>query len=276
MLEFLQYQFMQNAFIAAILVSVACGVVGTYVVIKRIVFISGGISHAAFGGIGLGYLLGINPILTAIPFSVISAILMGGISKKVDISEDTAIGILWSVGMALGIIFINLSPGYAPDLFSYLFGSILTVPDSDLLIMLILDLIIIFTVIIFNREFTAISFDEEFAQVVGVHSNFFYMLLLGLVALSVVVLIKVVGIIMVIALLTIPAAISKQFTYNIRNLMIISIFLGIIFTACGLWFSYLFDLSSGATIVLVLAIAFFFSTLLKRSLEYPKNIHDDK
>jgi zinc transport system permease protein len=267
MLEFLQYQFMQNAFIAAILVSVACGVVGTYVVIKRIVFISGGISHAAFGGIGLGYLIGVNPILTAIPFSVISAILMGGISKKVDISEDTAIGILWSVGMALGIIFINLSPGYAPDLFSYLFGSILTVPYSDLIIMLILDLIIIFTVLLFNREFMTISFDEEFAQVIGVHSNLFYMVLLGLVALSVVVLIKVVGIIMIIALLTIPAAISKQFTYNIRSLMLISITLGMVLTACGLWFSYLFDLSSGATIVLVLGIAFLLSSLLKKSLE---------
>jgi len=269
MLEFLQYQFMQNAFIAAILVSIACGVVGTYVVIKKIVFISGGISHAAFGGIGLGYLWGINPILTAIPFSIISAILMGGVSKKVNISEDTAIGIMWSVGMALGIIFINLSPGYAPDLFSYLFGSILTVPSSDLVIMLILDLIIIFTVLAFNREFMAISFDEEFAQVIGVRSNLFYMVLLGLVALSVVVLIKVVGIIMVIALLTIPAAISKQFTYNLRNLMILSIGLGMVLTSGGLWLSYLFDLSSGATIVIVLGIAFVIASLLKKSLEQP-------
>ncbi|MBM4240066.1 MAG: metal ABC transporter permease [Euryarchaeota archaeon] len=265
MIEFLQYQFMQNAIIAAILVSIACGIVGTYVVIKRIVFISGGISHAAFGGIGLGYLVGINPIITAIPFSLLSAVGIGAISKKIKVSEDTAIGILWSVGMALGIIFINLSPGYAPDLFSYLFGSILTVPASDLVIMLILDLIIIITVFLFNREFLAISFDEEFSEVVGIPAESLYILLLCLVALSVVVLIKVVGVILVIALLTIPAAISKQFTHKIKKLMILSILTGILLTVFGLWLSYLFDLASGATIVLVLGGAFIISSLLKNS-----------
>ncbi|GAB6056173.1 metal ABC transporter permease [Methanobacterium alkalithermotolerans] len=264
MLEFLQYQFMQNAFIAAILVSISCGVVGTYVVIKKIVFISGGISHAAFGGIGLGYLLGINPVLSAIPFSVFSAVLMGSLGKKVEISEDTAIGILWSVGMALGIIFINLSPGYAPDLFSYLFGSILTVPYQDLLIMVVLDLIILGTVGLFYREFAAISFDEEFAEVMGVPSHLIYIILLGLVALSVVVLIKAVGIILIIALLTIPAAISRQFTHNIPKLMMTSVILGIILTSIGLWLSYLFNLASGATIVLVLGVAFFVSAILKK------------
>lgn len=131
----LEYQFMQNAFIAAILVSIACGVVGTYIVIKRIVSLSGGISHAAFGGIGLGYFLGINPVITAIPFSIISAFLMGVITRNVKISEDTAIGILWSVGMSLGVIFISLTPGYASDLFSYLFGNILTVTRTDLWMM---------------------------------------------------------------------------------------------------------------------------------------------
>ena len=146
----LGYAFMQNAFIAAVLVSVACGLVGTYVVVKRIVFISGGISHAAFGGIGLGYFLGVNPIIAAIPFSIASAILMGLTSKKIKISEDTAIGILWSLGMAIGIIFINLTPGYVPDLMSYLFGSILTVPVNDLMIMFILDVIIIIMVILMH------------------------------------------------------------------------------------------------------------------------------
>src|SRR5665811_412838 len=150
MMEILQYEFMQRAFIAALLVSVACGIVGTYVVIKRIVSLSGAISHAAFGGIGLGYFLGLNPILAAIPFSIVSAIGIGAIHEKVNISEDTAIGILWSVGMAIGIIFINLTPGYAPDLFSYLFGSILTVSNSDILIMIILDILIIGIVYLFQ------------------------------------------------------------------------------------------------------------------------------
>ncbi|GAI70571.1 unnamed protein product [marine sediment metagenome] len=142
-MEIFQYEFMRNAVIAAVLVNIACGIVGTYVVIKKIVFISGGISHAAFGGIGLGYFLGIPPIVAAIPFSLISAITIGLISKRSKLSEDAAIGIIWAVGMASGIIFINLTPGYAPDLFSYLFGNILTIPVSDLYIMFAMDLIII-------------------------------------------------------------------------------------------------------------------------------------
>ncbi len=270
MLEFLQYQFMQNAFLAALLVSIACGVVGTYVVIKKIVFISGGISHAAFGGIGLGFFLGINPVLTAIPFSALSAILIGALAKKVDISEDTAIGILWSVGMALGILFINLSPGYAPDLFSYLFGSILTISNTDLIIMLVLVLTILLIVGLLHREFTAISFDEEFAEVVGVPTKLIYLILLALVALSVVVLIKAVGIILIIALLTIPAAISRQFTYKIPQLMLGSVVLGMVLTMAGLWLSYVFDLASGSTIVLVLAIAFLITFFLKKKFDIIK------
>ena len=259
MLEIFQYQFMQRALIAAVLVSIACGVVGSYVVIKRIVSLSGAISHAAFGGVGLGYFLGINPVLAAIPFSIISAMAIGGVRQITNISEDTGIGILWSVGMAIGVIFINLTPGYAPDLFSYLFGSILTVNNTDLYIMLILDLIIITTVYLFRREFLAVSFDEDFSKVVGLHSLLIYMLLLALVALSVVVLIKVVGVILLIALFTIPAAISKQYTYNLRKLMILATVVGIILTSVGLILSYIFNLASGATIVMVLAAAFVIS-----------------
>ena len=266
MIEILQYEFMQNALLAAVLVSVACGIVGTYVVINRIVFISGGISHSAFGGIGLGYLIGIDPILTAIPFSILAAIGIGTISKETEVSEDTAIGILWTMGMALGIIFIGLSPGYAPDLFSYLFGSILTVPTFDLAIMVVLDLIIILTVLLFYKEFSAISFDEDFAEIVGIPSRWLYILLLCLVALSVVVLIRVVGVILVIALLAIPAAISGQFTHKIKNIMFLSIVIGMILTVAGLWLSYLLDLASGATIVMVLGIAFFVASILKRSV----------
>ncbi len=263
MMEILQYEFMRNALMAAVLASVACGIVGAYVVIKRIVFISGGISHAAFGGIGLGYLLGINPILTAIPFSILSAFGIGVISKQGRVNEDTAIGVLWAVGMALGILFIGLSPGYAPDLFSYLFGSILTVPSFDLWMMLLLDVVIILTVFLFYKELTALSFDEEFSEVVGIPTRSMYLLFLCLVALSVVVLIRVVGVILVIALLTIPAAISRQFTYNLRRLMILSIFTGIILTVVGLWLSYALNLASGATIVLVLGSAFFMSSFFK-------------
>lgn len=263
MLEFLQYEFMQRAFLAAVLVSVACGAVGTYVVIKRIVSLSGAISHAAFGGVGLGYFLGVNPVLAAIPFSILAALSIGAVREKVKISDDTAIGILWSVGMALGIIFINLKSGYAPDLFSYLFGSILTVSNTDLLIMLVLDVIIILIIFLFRREFLGVSFDEEFSQVVGLHTTFINMLLLALIALSVVVLIKVVGVILLIALLAIPAAICKQYTYDIRKLMVNSTIIGAILTSLGLILAFIFNLSSGATIVLVLAVSLFISYFIQ-------------
>ena len=265
MLEILQFEFMRNALLAAVLVSVACGVVGTYVVVKKIVFISGGISHTAFGGVGLGYLIGINPILAAIPFSILAALGIGAVSRKSEVSEDTAIGVVWTVGMALGIIFMNLRAGYAPDLMSYLFGSILTVPRSDLIIMLALDLVVVVTVLCFYREFSSISFDEEFAGVVGVPARGLYLLLLCLVALSVVVLIRVVGVILVIALLTMPTAICRQFTHDLRRLMVLSALMGIVLTVAGLWLSYALDVASGPTIVLVLALVFLLTSAVGRA-----------
>ncbi|MCD4797733.1 MAG: metal ABC transporter permease, partial [Methanosarcinales archaeon] len=212
MMELLQYEFIRNAIMAGILASISCGIIGVYVVVKRIVFISGGIAHASFGGIGLGYYLGINPILGVLPFSIASALSMGWVSKRSRLPEDTAIGILWAMGMSIGIILVSLTPGYAPDLMTYLFGNILTVPFSDIVLMLVLDAIIILVVYSFYKEFLALCFDEEFATVRGVHAERLYLILLCLIALTIVVLIRVVGIILVIALLTIPAAMSRQFT----------------------------------------------------------------
>ncbi len=259
MLEVLQYEFMQNALIAGLLAAIACGIIGVYVVVKRVVFISGGIAHASFGGIGLGYFLGINPVLGAMVFAIASALGMGLVTKQTRLSEDTAIGIMWAMGMALGIIFIGLSPGYTPDLFSYLFGSILTVPTFDLILMLILDVIIITTVLLLYKEFLLLSFDEEFSTVAGVPTQRLYLLLLCLIALTVVVLIRVVGIILVIALLTIPAALARQFTHNLKKMMFLSILAGAVFTFSGLWLSYLLDLASGAMIILVGGIVLFIS-----------------
>ncbi|MGB3340320.1 MAG: metal ABC transporter permease [bacterium] len=266
MIELLHYEFMRNALFAAILVSIACGIVGAFIVIKKIVFISGGITHAAFGGIGLGYLLNINPVLTAIPFSLLSALAIGILSKKTQISEDSAIGILWSVGMALGILFISLTPGYAPDLFGYLFGSILTVPITDIIIMLILDIIIITTVLLLYKELHALSFDEEFSMIVGVPTQTLYLILLCLVALSIIVLIRAVGIILVIALLTIPATIAKQFTTKLKKLIVLSTLTAVVLTIIGLWLSYILNLPSGATIVLLLAFVFIISAGIRKFL----------
>jgi zinc transport system permease protein len=259
MLEVLQYDFMRNALIAGVLASVACGVVGVYVVTKKIVFISGGIAHASFGGIGLGYLAGISPVLGALIFALASALGIGTIVKKTRLPEDTAIGILWAMGMALGVVFIGLSPGYAPDLFSYLFGNILTVPLSDLLLMLVLDVVIVGIVIAFYKELQALAFDEEYSMVIGIPVETLYLLLLCMIAFTVIVLLRVVGMILVIALLTIPAALAKKFTYDLRKMMVLSVVFGVVFTLGGLWLSYVLDLASGATIILLSGIVLFAS-----------------
>jgi zinc transport system permease protein len=251
MLDALQYGFMQNALIAGLLASVACGVVGTYIVTKRIVFISGGIAHTSFGGIGLGYLMGFNPVLGALLFSLGAAVGMGYISRRTKTAPDTIIGILWAMGMALGVLFIGLAPGYAPDLFSYLFGNILTVPTSDLWLMLALDVVIVGVVIALYKEFLAISFDEEYSAAMGLPVGLLYLIMLCLVALTVVVLLRVVGMILVLALLTIPVALARQFTYDIKKIMLYASLFGMVFTIGGLWLSYNFDLASGATIILL-------------------------
>lgn len=265
MLDALQYEFMRNALIAGLLSAVACGVIGAYVVVKKMVSVSGAISHSSFGGIGLGYFLGISPVIGALFFTIASALGMGLVIKRTKLPEDTAIGILWAMGMAIGIIFIGLTPGYAPDLFSYLFGNILAVPFSDLMLMLALDAIIVLIVIALYKEFLTVSFDEEFGTVVGVPVEALYLLLMSMIALTVVVLIRVVGIILVIALLTIPAALARQFTHDLRKIMLLSILFGALLTFGGLWLSYELDLASGATIILlsgtVLLVSFGFARL---------------
>lgn len=251
MIDALQYEFMRNAVMAGLLAAVACGIIGVYVVVKRIVFISGGIAHASFGGIGLGYLMGINPILGALFFAVGSGLMIGGITRRTRLPEDTAIGILWAAGMALGVIFIALAPGYAPDLMSYLFGNILTVPSSDLMLMLGLNAVIIIIVLSFFKEYLILSFDEEYAASIGLPVERLYLLLLTMIAMTVVVLIQVVGMIMVIALLTFPATMARLFTYDMKKMMLLSVLFGFVFTFGGLWLSYSIRLPSGAIIILL-------------------------
>lgn len=273
MIEVLRYEFMQNALAAGVLAAVACGIIGSFVVVKKMVSISGGISHASFGGVGLGYWLGINPVLGALFFTIAASLGMGLVVKKTRLPEDTAIGILWAMGMATGIVFLRLTPGYAPDLFSYLFGNILFVTSSDLTIMLSLDLIIVATVCFLYKELLAISFDEEFARIARLPVDCLYLGLLCLIALTVVVLMKVVGIILVIALLTIPAALARQLTHNLKKMMLISILLGAVFSLGGLWFSYQLDLPSGATIILLGGLAFFLTAGIARARQ-SKGRHD--
>jgi len=199
----------------------------------------------------------VNPLLGVIPFSLAAALGIGILGKKLKVSEDTAIGTFWAAGMSLGVILIGLTPGYAPDLFSYLFGNILTVPTGDLVMIMLLDIFIVGVVLLFNREFLAISFDEEYAEVSGLKSTALYLLLLSLIALTVVVMVRVVGIVMVIALLSVPAAIARNFSRSIPSMMAMATVFSFLFSIAGLVLSYMFDLASGATIILVAASAFF-------------------
>jgi len=250
-LSLLQYDFMQNALAAGVLAGIACGVVGTYVVVRRMVFISGGLSHATFGGIGLAYYLGFDPLLGALIFAIGGAVGIGTAAQRTRLSEDTAIGVLWASGMALGVVFVGLASGYAPDLFSYLFGNILTVQTGELMTMLALDAVIVIIVVAFYKEFLAISFDEEFARVEGMPSRALDLLLLGLVALTIVTVIRVVGIVLVIALLTIPPAIARYYTTSLSRMMLLSVAIGICLSVAGLFLSYVLDIASGATIILL-------------------------
>lgn len=256
LLELWQFEFMRHAVYAAILASIACGIVGTYVVVKRLVFLSGGIAHAAFGGIGLGYYLGWNPVLTMLPFSMLAAILISIVRRYTKLSEDSAIGMLWAAGMALGILFIGLTPGYTPDLFTYLFGNILTVPMADIYMMIGLDLFLIVLIIFAYQPFKLVTFDEEYAQTRRVPVFLFNMIFFVLVALTIVMLVRIVGIILVISLLTIPASIGKLFSIRLSRIMIWSVVWGMVLTLSGLFLSYLLDLPSGAVIILLSLVVY--------------------
>lgn len=264
MVEALSFEFMRNALLAGLLAGIVCGIIGTFVVINRIVFISGGIAHAAYGGIGLAFFFGLSPMLGILGFSLMVSVVMAMVTWKVRHRADTVIGVLWALGMATGVILLDLTPGYNVDLMSYLFGSILTVPTSDLWLMLGLNALVVFTVGFFYRDFVSLSYDEEFAQVRGVPVRTLYFLLMAMIALSVVMMVQIVGLILVIALLTIPPYIAERFSGSLLTMMIYSVFLNILFTWVGLWLSYEFNLTSGASIIMVGGACFFVSFLIGR------------
>ena len=265
MIEALQFEFMRNALTAGLLASVICGIMGTLVVVNRIVFLSGGIAHAAYGGIGLSLFFGWPYLLGTVGFSLASGIVMAAVSMKARHRADTVIGVIWAVGMALGIILIDLSPGYNVDLMSYLFGSILTVPKTDLLIMLVMGVLMALLAAYYYKDLLALSYDEEFARIRGVPVKALYFGLIGILAVAIVMVIQVVGLILVIALLTIPPFIVEKYAKSLLQMMLGSSLLGALFTVAGLWLSYRFDLTSGAAIILVSGTFFFISLLIDRT-----------
>jgi len=270
--ELFQYPFVQRMFIAGFLASIACGIIGTYVVVKRIVFVSGGIAHTTFGGIGFAYYLQslgiifIEPLVGALIFALVAAIIMGLPFIRTRLREDSTIGILWVVGMALGVLFLNevdRSEILVQDPVSILFGNVLLIKMQDIYLMFGLLFLIIFVTIFLYKDLHILTFDEEFARISGIKVDVLFLILMVLIALTTVVLIKVVGVVLVIAMLTIPAAISNLFTHNLKNMMFFAVIIGCFVTFSGSLLSLNFDLPPGATIVICLAFLFILALLIK-------------
>ena len=264
MIEALQFGFMRNAILAGLLVSLACGIIGTLVVANRLVCLAGGIAHSAYGGVGLAVFLGFSPFLGAMGFSLAMAVLLAALTEGKKTRADTAVGVLWAVGMALGVILVDLSPGYRADLMSLLFGSILTVSSRELWMMGATTALIGMVVALKYRDLLVLSYNPEYAATRGIPVRRLYTLLLILVAAGTVVAIHAVGLILVIALFTIPPALAERSCKSLSGMMAVSTAWSAIFTLVGLDLSYRLNLTSGATIILVAALAFFLSSIRDR------------
>lgn len=255
-MDVLQYAFFQNALIGSLLTAIACGIVGTYIVSRRLVFISGGITHASFGGLGLGFYLGMNPILMAMLFSIFSAFGVEWVSKTQNVREDSAIAGIWSLGMALGVIFIFLTPGYAPNLSAYLFGNILTISTADILWILGLVVVLIGIFSLFLREIVYVAFDRDFAVTQRLPVKWVEYVMMCFIAVTIVLSIRLVGIMLLMSLLTLPQVTVNLFTSDFKKIIWGSIAIGFFGCVAGLVLSYFLNVPSGAFIILVLVIFF--------------------
>src|SRR6056297_2967322 len=263
-MEFLQaiaeHEFLQRALAGGLLATVGCGVMGSYVVVQRISLLAGAIAHAVLGGMGIAWYYGLDPLGGALVAAVIAALVIGWVKLRFAEREDTAISAIWALGMAVGILFIAKTPGYSVDLMGYL----LMMSSSDLQLIAALDVVILGLVAFLYRQFLAVCFDPEFARVRGLNVERYYLLLLVLVALTVVMLIQVVGLILVIALMTLPAAIAGRFTQSLASMMGLAVLLGAVFTTGGLAISYAPDLPTGPVIIVLAGLAYLLAALLRR------------
>ena len=264
-MDLLQYTFFQHALLGSLLASIACGIIGTYIVTRRLVFISGGITHASFGGIGLGLYTGLSPILSAAVFSVLSAFGVEWLSKRKDMREDSAIAMFWTLGMALGIMFSFLSPSFAPDLSAYLFGNILTITQTDLLMLGILAILLILFFTLFIHPIIYIAFDREFARSQGIPVVVLEYILMMFIALTIVSCLRMVGIVLAISLLTIPQMTANLFTNKFKRIIWLSIAIGYLSCLGGLLISYRLNVPSGASII-------FFSILIYIACKIGKSL----
>lgn len=258
-----EYRFLQFALLACVLAGIGCGSIGVYVVVKRIGFLAGGIAHTVLAGMGIAYWLQASPLAGAAIAALVAAVCIGWIKLRWKQDEDILIAAFWSVGMAIGILFISRSPGYAVDLTSYLFGNILLVSARDLWFMGALDALLVSAIVLFYRQFLATAFDEEFARLRGVNVELFYIFLLCVVALTVVLLIQIVGLILVLALLVLPAAAATQLAGSIKAMMWTAVALNCCITLGGLALSFGPDLPAGATMVVLAGLLYVVVTVYR-------------
>lgn len=267
----LRHSFLQHALFAGVLVSLSCGIIGTYVVTRRITYLAGGIAHCVLGGMGFAHYMQVvhgwsffNPLLGAILAALTAAFIIGWVNIKAQERMDTVISAFWGLGMATGILFISETPGYGEDMMAYLFGNILLVTQTDLIIIASLDLFILITAALFHKQLIAVAYDEEFTQLRGIHAKLFYFLMLALTALTVVLLVSIVGIVMVIVLLTLPAAIAGRFCQRMAPMMALAAIICALLTTTGLALSYKPDLPAGAVIITLTGITYLVTVILKR------------
>lgn len=270
----LNYTFMQNALIAALLASIVTGIIGTIAIEKKLISMSGGIAHASFGGIGFGYLAGFEPIWGGLIFAVGSSVLISRLSKNSKMKADTMTGILWSFGMALGILFISLAPGYMPDMTSYLFGDILSVSSASLIYMALFTIIIVVVFVMFFNHLIMYMFDEDYSKARGINTKLLEWTVYIMIPIGIMVLIKIVGIILTIALMTIPVSIAKLICKSIKRVIIVSMILSAVFSIAGLTISYYINIPSGVCIILLSTVVYLLLLAVKRRIQ--KGLHDQR
>lgn len=248
------YDFLTNAFVACILSGITCGVVGCYIVARRMVFLSSGITHASFGGLGIALYAGFDPLLGAVAFASVSSLGIEYASRKGRMREDSAIGIIWSVGMAIGALFMSLRPGYATDLTSYLFGNILLVDSRDVLWLALLTLFIVVGALIWLRRLMYITFDEEYARSQGLPVSGVAYVMATVIAVTIVLSIKVMGIILLLSLITLPVVIANALTKDYRRIALLASAIAVVGNITGFLFSYEYDLPTGSCIIFILVL----------------------
>ncbi len=274
----IKYSFMQNALVAALLASIVTGIIGTIAIEKKLISMSGGIAHASFGGIGLGYLAGFEPIWGGLAFAISSSLLISKISKSKRVNADTMTGILWSFGMALGILFISLAPGYMPDMTSYLFGDILAVSSSAVITMIFFTAVIVVVFVMFYTYLNAYLFDEEYALASGINIRVLEWMIYLMIPAGIIVLIKIVGVILTIALMTIPVSIAKLFFKSFGKVVVVSMLISAVFSLVGLSLSYYINIPSGVCIIVLASLVYLALMLTRQRIQnrlHTKRLHSD-